>query len=683
MAPSSDPQRAFAPHDHGRCRGEALAAVEAVCAARRLRLTPARAFVLETLLESHRAMTAYELLDRLAAAGLGQPAAGRLSGARLPGRQRLRPPHRAARRLRRLHPRRRRDHAPASSSAAPAARVAETAAAARRRAALGRRARRRSASRSSARWSRPRASAPRCRAAAERDAVLIEASGLGVTLGRAPGARRRRPRLAPRRDRDHRRAERVGQDDAPARPDRRGAGPAGRIVRAAGAAPRLCAAAPRARPDAADRGRTLPGAAAPARRPAAEAALAQVGMAGIDDRPMAGSRAGSSSASCWRSALLRRPALLLLDEPTQALDQPGTAAFYALVAALRAELGCAVLMVSHDLHVVMRASDRVICLNGHICCEGTPTVVSAAPEYRALFGTGTAGALALYQHHHDHRHDPGHDPGHDDRTRRRTRRGRLMPAMPDEFILRAALAGIGVALAAGPLGCFVVWRRMAYIGDATAHAGILGVALSLALAIDVHIGVLAVAAAMALAVSTADRAHLCRRHAARRRRAFGAGLRAGRRLVPAGRAHRPDGLPLRRPAGGRAHGSRRHLGGAAAVLALLAARWSALLTATLNPDLAYASGIDPRRESAVLTLTLAIVVAVAIKVVGALLIAAVLIIPAAAARPFARSPEAMAALAALVGAIAVLAGLGASWRLDTPTGPTIVVLSISHCCWLC
>ena len=77
----------------------------------------------------------------------------------------------------------------------------------------------------------------------------------------------------------------------------------------------------------------------------------------------------------------------------------------------RRETGAAVLMVSHDLHVVMAASDRVICLNGHICCEGTPRVVSNAPEYRALFGLGTQGALALYQHVHDHEH--GHDHGHD------------------------------------------------------------------------------------------------------------------------------------------------------------------------------------------------------------------------------------------------------------------------------
>lgn len=105
------------------------------------------------------------------------------------------------------------------------------------------------------------------------------------------------------------------------------------------------------------------------------------------------------------AALARKPNLLILDEPTQGLDQTGASKFYHLITSLRDETGCAILMVSHDLHVVMRQSTRVICLNGHICCQGNPTSVATAPEYRALFGNGTQGALALYQHHHDHDHD--------------------------------------------------------------------------------------------------------------------------------------------------------------------------------------------------------------------------------------------------------------------------------------
>ena len=148
------------------------------------------------------------------------------------------------------------------------------------------------------------------------------------------------------------------------------------------------------------------------------AVLRRVGAGGLEPRQMAALSGGQFQRVLLARALLGRPDLLLLDEPTQGLDQPGEAGFYRLIAEVRADLGCAILMVSHDLHVVMAASDRVICLNGHICCEGAPQVVSNAPEYRALFGLGTGGTLALYQHEHDHvhgeaAHDHGHDHGHD------------------------------------------------------------------------------------------------------------------------------------------------------------------------------------------------------------------------------------------------------------------------------
>jgi len=141
------------------------------------------------------------------------------------------------------------------------------------------------------------------------------------------------------------------------------------------------------------------------------AALDRVGIPALGGQQMATLSGGQFQRAVLARALLRRPDLLVLDEATQGLDQPGVAAFYRLIEDVRAELGCAVLMASHDLHVVMSASDRVICLNGHVCCEGTPTVVSARPEYRALFGMGTEGTLALYRHVHDHRHDKASEPG--------------------------------------------------------------------------------------------------------------------------------------------------------------------------------------------------------------------------------------------------------------------------------
>lgn len=138
-------------------------------------------------------------------------------------------------------------------------------------------------------------------------------------------------------------------------------------------------------------------------------ALEQASVASLACAQMADLSGGQFQRVLLARAILHRPDILMLDEATQGLDQPGAAAFYRQIAELRRDMGCAVVMVSHDLHVVMAASDRVICLNGHICCEGRPDVVASAPEYRALFGSGTGGALALYRHEHTHDHHDGCD----------------------------------------------------------------------------------------------------------------------------------------------------------------------------------------------------------------------------------------------------------------------------------
>lgn len=245
----------------------------------------------------------------------------------------------------------------------------------------------------------------------------------------------------------------------------------------------------------------------------------------------------------------------------------------------------------------------------------------------------------------------------------------------DDFMVRATLAGLGVAVAAAPLGCFVVWRRMAYFGDATAHAAILGVAISLALSMSIFVGVLLVSVLMALMVSTLS----------------GRGYAMDTLLGVLAHSSLAFGLVAVSFLTGIRIDLMAYLfgdilavtsadlvviwGGALLVLLLIGWRWSALLTATLNPDLAYASGVDPKREQLVLILCLAVVVAVAIKVVGVLLIAAMLIIPAAAARPFSRTPEAMAIIAALIAGAATLGGLKAAYLFNTPTSPTIVSLA--------
>ncbi|SIS65869.1 zinc transport system ATP-binding protein [Roseivivax lentus] len=146
-------------------------------------------------------------------------------------------------------------------------------------------------------------------------------------------------------------------------------------------------------------------------RAVADRALERAGAGALWDRAMADLSGGQFQRILLARALLNAPQLLILDEPTQGLDQPGSAAFYRLIEDVRDTLGCGVLMVSHELHVVMSASDRVVCLNGHVCCHGTPETVANSAEYRALFGTGTAGALALYRHEHAHSHD--HACGHD------------------------------------------------------------------------------------------------------------------------------------------------------------------------------------------------------------------------------------------------------------------------------
>ena len=240
----------------------------------------------------------------------------------------------------------------------------------------------------------------------------------------------------------------------------------------------------------------------------------------------------------------------------------------------------------------------------------------------------------------------------------------------DDFLIRAAIAAVGVAIAAAPLGCFVVWRRMAHVGDATAYAAILGVAL--ALSVLVIWGILLIAIGMAFTVSA-----LGERGATTdsllgvlANSALAAGLVAASLISP-------GKLDLMAYLFGDILVVSKAdlaliLGGACAVSFLLIWRWRALVTTIVSLDLAYAAGYSPRKAQLVLTLALALVVAIAIKVVGALLIGAMLIIPVAAVRPWARGPEAMVLLATSAAVVAALGGLQASLWFETPTGPSIV-----------
>jgi zinc transport system ATP-binding protein len=137
----------------------------------------------------------------------------------------------------------------------------------------------------------------------------------------------------------------------------------------------------------------------------ARRALEEVGAAHVERAPVQVISGGEFQRVLLARALLRKPEMLVLDEPAQGVDVVGQGELYKLIAALRSRYGCAVLMISQDLHVVMEAADSVICLNHHVCCTGKPEAVSRHPEYRKLFGAPEPGGLAVYTHHHDHDHD--------------------------------------------------------------------------------------------------------------------------------------------------------------------------------------------------------------------------------------------------------------------------------------
>lgn len=250
--------------------------------------------------------------------------------------------------------------------------------------------------------------------------------------------------------------------------------------------------------------------------------------------------------------------------------------------------------------------------------------------------------------------------------------------MVSEFILRAALAGIGVALVAAPLGCFVVWRRMAYFGDTMAHSALLGAAAAIAFDIDATLGVFIVSVLVALALLALERR---------------GGLATDTLLGLLSHSALAVGLVVM----GFMTGLRLDLfgylfgdilavgtndlvliwGGGAVILAVLLRIWRPLLAATVAPDVAAAEGMNPARQRLIFMLLLAGVIAIAMKIVGILLITALLIIPAAAARRLAHTPESMAMIAAGIGSLAVAGGLGAAVVADTPAGPTIVVAALT------
>jgi len=136
------------------------------------------------------------------------------------------------------------------------------------------------------------------------------------------------------------------------------------------------------------------------------AALTATGIAHLADNEVQTLSGGEFQRALIARAIVRKPDMLILDEPVQGVDFTGEIALYDLISKLRTQLNCGILLISHDLHIVMAETDIVVCLNGHVCCSGPPQTVAMSPEYRALFGDRAAETLAIYQHHHDHAHGP-------------------------------------------------------------------------------------------------------------------------------------------------------------------------------------------------------------------------------------------------------------------------------------
>jgi zinc transport system permease protein len=249
--------------------------------------------------------------------------------------------------------------------------------------------------------------------------------------------------------------------------------------------------------------------------------------------------------------------------------------------------------------------------------------------------------------------------------------------MLDDFFTRALLAGIGVALIAGPLGCFIVWRRLAYFGDTLSHSALLGVALALLFEANITLAVFGVSAAVALSLLLLQRRATLSSDSllgllAHSSLALGLVVLAFMTWVRVDLmgflfgdilAVSPSDIAI-------------IYGGGLVVITVLILIWRPLFAATVNTDLAEAEGLRPQRANIVFMLLMAMVIAISMKIVGVLLITALLIIPAATARRFARGPEAMAVLAALIGVVAVIAGLFGSLEWDTPSGPSIVVAAL-------
>lgn len=250
--------------------------------------------------------------------------------------------------------------------------------------------------------------------------------------------------------------------------------------------------------------------------------------------------------------------------------------------------------------------------------------------------------------------------------------------MLDDFFTRALVAGIGVAFVVGPLGCFIVWRRLAYFGDTLSHSALLGVALAFLFEINIMLAVFVVSVCVALALFMLQKRATLSSDAllgllAHSALALGLVVLA---FTPWVRMDMMSFLFGDILATSKTDILIIYLSGLT-VLVILATIWQSLFAATVNHELAEAEGMAPNRANIIFILLMAMVITVSMKIVGILLITAMLIIPATAARRFVSNPEQMAVLAALIGVACVVAGLYGSLQWDVPSGPSIVVAAFA------
>ncbi len=255
----------------------------------------------------------------------------------------------------------------------------------------------------------------------------------------------------------------------------------------------------------------------------------------------------------------------------------------------------------------------------------------------------------------------------------------MMGASMDEFILRALLAGLLVVLVSGPMGCVVVWRRMAYFGDALAHSALLGTALALSFELNPLLGVILVGSVISILLIQLQLKKDLSTDAILGILSHGA-LAAGLVMLAIMQS-RGQGINLMAYLfGDLLSVSWDYIGWlallCAVVLTVMARLWSSILAVAVHEELARSEGVKVDRVRLVFMLMMAVLVAVAMKVVGIILITALLIVPAASARRFARSPESMAVIAIVFGLLSVVLGVYASLQWDTPAGPSIVLASV-------